>query len=223
MGLQISGVLTRRRSRLLGFIVGIASVVVYFDPNSSMDPQLFEPRMPEVDIPMNLEEIFQKARQAAAGGSPPTGSKGRHVAVVTPGRMVMMHPCAEPGTMSAPVVESVEKLLPSQSKKNVAVIAYTELEALRADLKKSIPFFGLLTGMAYIGHAVWVFEGHSSALAAGCREADLLIIDELMISFLASDWLRTISKVMRTPLVYRHERATFSLHKISPENRIPNP
>ena len=77
--------------------------------------------------------------------------------------------------MNKQVVESVEKLLPSETKHNIAAIAYTELNALRADLGKTIPFYGLLTGLAYIGHSAWVFEGHSSALAPGCREAELLI------------------------------------------------
>src|SRR5260221_1680085 len=121
--------------------------------------------MPEVDTPPNLEEIFAKARRVGTGQLAPPTSKCRHTAVVTPGRMVMMHPCPEPGAMSPTAVESVEKLVSSSIKRQVAVIAYTELTALREDLMKTIPFFGLLTGMTYIGHSVWVFEGHSSALA----------------------------------------------------------
>jgi hypothetical protein len=186
--------------------------------NSSdeIDPQIFLPRMPQVDMPAGLEEIFAKARKVGRGEVAPPNSKCRHVAVVTPGRLIMMHPCPEPGTMPGPVVESVEKLLPSSKPKNVAVIAYTDLTALRADVKRTIPFYGMLTGMAYVGHAVWVFEGHSSALAPGCREADLLIVDELMIPFLVSDWTTTACAVMRHPLIYQHERSSFSLKKIVP-------
>jgi hypothetical protein len=183
-------------------------------PESENDLDLFEPRMPEVDFPAGLEGIFAQARRG--GELAPPGSPSKHVAVITPGRMVMMHPCPPPGTMNQTAVASIEKLLPSATKRKVAVIAFTQLEALRADLKKAIPFFGLLTGMAYINHTVWVFEGHSSALASGCREADLLIVDELMIPFLAPDWLRTVSKVMARPLVYKHERATFSLKILKP-------
>jgi hypothetical protein len=54
-------------------------------------------------------------------------------------------------------------------KRNIAAIAYTELSGLRSDISKTIPFFGILLGFAYIGHAVWIFEGHGSALVAGCR------------------------------------------------------
>jgi hypothetical protein len=127
--------------------------------NEEIDPDLFKPRMPEVDFPAKLEDIFDKARKAAAEDTTPTKGKNRQVVVVTPGRMVMLHPCPAPGTMNQQAVESVEKLMPSKTRLNVAVIAYTELKALRADVVKTIPFYGLLTGLAYIGHAVWVFEG----------------------------------------------------------------
>lgn len=183
-------------------------------PDRGTEADLFAPRMPEVDFPVHLEEVFAKARRVGSGELAPPNSTGRHLAIVTPGRMVMMHPCPAPGTMSPTAVESVEKILSSENKRKVAVIAFTELEALRADLKKAIPFFGLLTGLAYIGHSVWVFEGHSSALAGGCREADVLIVDEMMIPFLASDWVRTVSKVMPRPSIYKHERSSFSLKNV---------
>jgi len=185
-------------------------------PIPPIDPALFQPRMPEVDTPPNLEEIFAKARKVGTGELSPTNSKGRHTAVVTPGRMVMMHPCPEPGTMSPTAVESVEKLLPSTTKRQIAVIAYTDLRAMRADLMKTIPFYGMLTGMAYIGHSVWIFEGHPSALRVGCRDADILIVDEEMIPFLQADWIETATAVMRTPLIYKHHRRTFSLLKVFP-------
>lgn len=183
---------------------------------SNQDIDLFEPRMPEVDVPPRLDEIFDKARKAAAEVTMPTGGTNRHVVVVTPGRMVMLHPCPVPGTMNQQAVESVEKLLPSTTKRNIAAIAYTELAALRANLGKAIPFYGLLTGLAYIGHAVWVFEGHASVLAPGCREAELLIVDEKMIPFLNRDWLVIVSAVMRRPQIFAHERATFSLRRLHP-------
>ena len=187
-----------------------------------VDPGLFKPRMPEVDFPAKLEDTFEKARKVAAEDTTPAKDKNRNVIVVTPGRMVMLHPCPAPGTMNPQAVESVEKLMPSKIRRNVAVIAYTELKALRADVVKTIPFYGLLTGLAYIGHAVWVFEGHSSALAAGCREADLLIADCEMAPFLAGDWMTTACSVMRRKLIFAHDRATFSLRRLYP-NAAPPP
>jgi len=128
-------------------------------------------RMPEVDEVANIEEVFTKARKAAAGEESPE-QKGRNVIIVTPGRMLMLQPCPAPGSMASSQVATVEGMIPAKVKRNVAAIAYTELSALRADISKTIPFFGILLGFSYIGHAVWVFEGHASALAAGCKDAN---------------------------------------------------
>lgn len=183
-------------------------------PNT--DPSLLVPRMPEVDVPVHLEETFAKARKSAAEGSGAGATAGRHVVIVTPGRMLMLQPCPAPGSMDPKVVASVEKLLAPQPPKNIAAVGFTELTALRANLGKAIPFFGTLLGLAYIGHAVWVFEGHPTALAAGCREADLLLVDELMVPFLDPYWVSTMTKVMRRPLIFSHERATFTLRRLHP-------
>ncbi|MBI3741789.1 MAG: hypothetical protein HY257_08550 [Chloroflexi bacterium] len=172
--------------------------------------------MPEVDTPPTIAEIFDKARKAAAEDTTPTKGKNRHVFIVTPGRMLMLQPCPAPGTMNPHAVESIEKIMSSKTKRNVAVIAYTELRALQANLAHAIPFFGLISGLAYIGHSVWIFEGHSSALAFGCRDADLVIADGAMVQFLQNDWLAIASNAMRRPLIFAHDRATFQLRRLYP-------
>ena len=185
--------------------------------SKNFDPQIFQPRMPEVDVPSKIEEIFERARKAAAEDTMPgKPGKNRHVSIVTPGRMIMMHPCPAPGTMKPEAVQAVEKIMSSKTKRNLVVIAYTDLSALQVGISQAIPFYGLVTGLAYIGHTVWVFEGHPSALAAGCREAELLIADNAMIPFLQEDWVAIASGVMKRPLIFAHERATFSLRRLFP-------
>lgn len=178
------------------------------------DAQTPEIRMPEVDELPDIEEVFDKARKAAAGeGEQPLGQSGRHVVVVTPGRLLMFQPCPPPGSMPQGQVASVEQMISPRVKRNIAAIAYTELSALRSDISKAIPFMGFLLGFAYIGHAVWVFEGHPSALAAGCREADVVIVDGGMVPHLQKDWVVVASSVMRNREIYVHDRATYSLRK----------
>lgn len=184
------------------------------DPHGQPGPEIFEPRMPEVDQPTGIEQIFQRARAAAAGATPPAVGPGRHVVFVTPGRMLMLHPCAPPGSLSAEQVAAVESIISPSVARNVAVIAYTELTALRADIVRTIPFAGLISGLAYIGHRVWVFEGHPSALAAGARDADVLIVDGGMAPHLARDWIETVRAVMRHPGIFLHDRATFTLRPL---------
>jgi hypothetical protein len=161
-------------------------------------------RMPAVDQPPDIEEVFAKARRQSVN----------QVIIVTPGRMLMSQPCPAPGSMTPDKVASVEQMMPSKVKRHVAVIACTELGGLTKDASKAIPFLGLLLGLAYIGHAVWVFEGHPSALAAGCRDADVLIVDSAMVPELQQDWVTVASGAMRHPEVYVHDRATYSLRKI---------
>jgi hypothetical protein len=117
--------------------------------------------------------------------------------------------------MSPDKVASIEQMMPSTVKRNVAAIAFTQLDGLMKDASKPIPFLGILLGLAYIGHAVWVFEGHRSALAAGCRDADVLIVDGAMVPHLQSDWVAVASSAMKRPEIYVHDRATYSLCKVS--------
>src|SRR4051812_1132520 len=129
--------------------------------------RLFVPRMPEVDELPGIETLFDTARTAAAGeGELPASGAGRHVVIVTPGRILMFQPCPPAGSMPAARVASVEQMISPSVKRNIVAIAYTKMEALQAGSARSIPFLGFLLGFAYIGHAVWVFEGHASALAA---------------------------------------------------------
>jgi len=169
-------------------------------------------RMPDVDAVPDIEEVFAKARRAAAGDQP-VEQKGRNVIVVTPGRLLMLQPCPAPGSMASNQVASVEGMISPKVKRNIAAIAYTELSGLRSDISKTIPFFGILLGFAYIGHAVWIFEGHGSALVAGCRDADVLIVDGAMVPHLRTDWSAAASSVMRSREIYVHDRATYSLRK----------
>ena len=171
--------------------------------------------MPEVEELPNIEEFFEKARKAAAGeGEQAPELPGRRVIVVTPGRMLMFQPCPPPGSMPQSQVAAIEKMISPKVKRNVAAIAYTDLSAVRTDLSEAIPFFGFLIGFASIGHAVWAFEGHSSALAAGCRNADVLIVDGSMVPHLRNDWVAVASSTMRKSEIYTHDRTTYSLRRV---------
>src|SRR5262249_47374505 len=138
------------------------------DPNGKRDPAEpsaaqadFTPRMPEVDVPPDLAARFARARRIASGDEVVANPRGRvegqrHLVIVTPGRMCMMHPCPRPGSMQAGAVAAIEQLAPSSKPLTIAVIALTELRALRASLARAIPFVGYLLGLAYAGHTVVV-------------------------------------------------------------------
>ena len=66
--------------------------------------------MPEVDEPDDIGAVFATARRAASGeGEQPPVSPGRHVIIVTPGRMLKYQPCPPAGSMAAPKVARVHR------------------------------------------------------------------------------------------------------------------
>jgi hypothetical protein len=149
----------------------------------------FEPRMPDVDVPADIAEVFRKARAQVEGGSRPGLDPGqRCLGILTPGRMVMFVPAPKPGAVPAQFVEQVKKLLPFEKPLQITAVAFTALEALMKDQAKCIPHLGQLLGFAYAGHNVVVFEGHPSAFAFALPESDVLLIDSGMLPFLQKDW-----------------------------------
>jgi hypothetical protein len=178
-------------------------------------PDLFEPRMPEVDLPKDIHRVFNQARTSAAAEHAPGKDHSRQVVLVTPGRMLMLQPCPAPGSMPQNMVSQIEQLVSPKVKRKIAVIAYTELPAITKGLSQAIPFFGMLVGMAYIGHSVWVFEGHATALAAGCKDADVLIVDSGMVPHLAVDWRTLAASQAPKVQIYVHDRTNHSLRKVN--------
>ncbi|HET8999960.1 MAG TPA: hypothetical protein VFP86_09970 [bacterium] len=160
-------------------------------------------RMPEVDVPADIEARFAKAWRVASGQETPAPFAGavisqRYIVIMTPGRTLMIQPCPPPNSMSPEHVQAIEKIAPAGTPLNIAVIAYTRLDSLMEKEQKAIPFLGYLLGLSYIGHSVLVFEGHPSAFKAGCRDADLLIVDAAMVPHLQRDWMAAAWGVMRS-------------------------
>ena len=159
---------------------------------------LFQAHMPQVDQPANLAGVFDQARQFATGEKKPEGIDltSHYLVRVTPGRMLMFKSCPKPGSMSPEAVTAFEGMMPSSNRLKIAVIAYTDMQAVMKDIRKAIPAIGLFFGLGYIGHSIWMFEGHPSALEVGCKDADMLIVDQTMQPYLADGWNQLASRQM---------------------------
>ena len=161
---------------------------------------LFTMHMPEVDIRPDIESIFTKARKAADDSrEDEDGLYHRQVIIVTPGRLFISKICPLPSEIPADEISRLSSLVSPQSPRSISVITYTYLETLKTDILQAIPFFGYLLGFAALGHKVWIFEGHPSALSAGCRDADILLVDGGMLPYLEknSEWRVAALNVMR--------------------------
>ena len=172
--------------------------------------------MPEVEHRDNLEEIFAKVRRTAAGER-----RRAALVVLRPDRESLVLPAMSQTPALKHAALSLERLVPANVKRNIAVIAYTVFPAAGEpnihEVGRSIPFLGMLMGLTYIGHAVWVFEGHPSAFTVGCRHADVLIVDSSMVGGLEDGWQDRAAGVMRNANILVHDRGTFQLrilHKV---------
>lgn len=161
---------------------------------------IFDPHMPEVDIRADIEDIFTRARKTA--DEPVLGEDGlyrRQIVIVSPGRLLIRKECPLAAQLKAEQMAVLERLLPRKPARQICVIAYTMLEAMKKDLRRAIPFVDYLLGFSSLGHSVWIFEGHAQALAAGCREADLLLVDSAMLPALEENptWRKIALSAMR--------------------------
>ncbi len=165
------------------------------------EKNLFTPHMPEVDLRPNLRAIFDRARAAASEIILDEIGKAHHqIIIVTPGRLLISKDCPLAENIPVEQLAILGELVPPEPAVNIAVIAYTYLEALQADMRRAVPFIDFLLGFGALGHRVWAFEGHSSALVAGCMDADLLLVDEKMAAMLDqdnADWRAQALAVMR--------------------------
>jgi hypothetical protein len=151
--------------------------------------------MPRVEEADDLRERFDAARKVTAGEmvlneDEPLAPGQRVVVIMTPGRMLMQQLGPLPDSLPPELVANVEQIIPADPPQKITVIALNEIPALLTNFNEAIPFFGYLLGLAYVGHQVTIFEGHPSALAVGCADADLILVDGDMIPHLQADWLK---------------------------------
>ena len=149
--------------------------------------------MPEVGETADIEALFKGVRTNAAS----TAIRG--VVVLTPERKVVRMPTLPETSAVTTMKANLDKLIPAATRRNIAGIGYTVASSLTQanDPNQSAPYYAFLVGLAQIGHSVWVFEGHPSALEAGCRDADVLVVDSGVRPLLAQGWVDKAASVMR--------------------------
>lgn len=111
----------------------------------------------------------------------------------------------------------MEAIISSSVKRNIAVVASTAGlppgataepgSAAWAEIEKMIPFFGILNGLAFIGHTVRVVD---HTIGAGSIDAEIVIIDSAVAD-------RVRMEAIRASAVFIHDRATFALRPAAPE------
>ena len=153
----------------------------------------------------NPEEVFAKARSQAA--------TARQIVIVRPDLQYLLLPVPPPGSMKPEATKSVEAMIPSATPRRVAVIADTSFAAAPKpptlqEVSFAIPFFGLLIGFGYVGHAVCVLGPDPAIIQAGCRDADILVLDSIAIPKLPKGWEEPLPQIMRNENLIAFDRAS---------------
>lgn len=169
-----------------------------------------------------MYEFFRQAREDASGEKDSEATQTwkkfegqRAVAIVTPGRLVMLDPCPEPNSMPTEKVTPMKQLMPPNPPLKITAICYTYVPALVSDIDKAIPFRGFLNAWSYLGHSVLVFEGHPSAFESGVHECDVLLADSAMLNFVPLNWLDVARRVMKPDgKILVHNRKTYTLIEV---------
>lgn len=167
--------------------------------------------------PRDLDGLFAQAKKIAAGAN---GTRG--VVIVKPDTVIALLPQPPVSLSLQSAAAGVEKMIPASPPRNIAVLADTAaISGSVAEAAQAIPFLGMLMGFCYVGHAVWIF--HPRMLQAGCRDADLLIVDGAVLTGLPSGWQDTAAGVMRNANILAHDRPTFQVRivrKINPSSGL---
>ncbi|HET6973367.1 MAG TPA: hypothetical protein VFH96_05045 [Pyrinomonadaceae bacterium] len=196
---------------------------------SAKPADIFQPYLQGVELFEDMDAVFQEARQLAAGEHPSADIPEvdhvkRGVAVVTPGRLIMLDPCPDRDSVRENELLPMLAVLPPKSPLNISVISHTRIEALHQDMTKAIPFRGYLLAWATAGHNVIVFEGHPSAFESGVRDADVLLMDSGMLPFVQFNWVEAAFRVMQPDgKIFLHDRKKFGLSIISKPEGQPAP
>jgi len=161
----------------------------------------------------NWDGVVAKVREMTAGG--------RYVGIVRPDRSYLLMAPPPKDSMPPQMIQMMEKLVPPRPPRCISAIADTYFSwragggvPTLAETAQALPFFGMLLGLACIGHSVCVFTGTDDSMSAGCRGTDLLIVDEAQLPALSADWKEVAAPVMRNPNIVAHERASFKLKAI---------
>jgi hypothetical protein len=176
------------------------------------------PKHPGLDLGGDdCAQVFAQAR-AEADGRAASASTHNQVAIVSPSGGLLFIPAPLPESVSEAQIARSRNLLPPEPRRIVAVIADTRVSGSLTEINNTIPFVGMLVGLAYIGHCVTVFDGKLSRIAQGCRDADVLIVDDAVLPHLPDEWYATARQAMRSPGIYVHDRKAYALRPI-----LPNP
>ena len=159
---------------------------------------------------LTWDSVTAEVRGRTAGGI--------YLGILRPDRTYLLIAPPAKDTMPPQVIQAMEKMVPPQPQRWIGAVADTYFTwkgagpiPTLAETAQAIPFFGMLLGLACIGHSVCVFSGVDDSLAAGGAGADLVFVDSAQVAALPPDWQKVVASKMRNRNILVHDRASFKL------------
>jgi hypothetical protein len=168
-----------------------------------------------------IEMLFAKVRKHAAAN--------RGVSLLRQDQKVYVLPAPLPGSINPQMEAGIKATVPSEQPRNIAAIAApgalsggdaTKPPTVQ-DISRQVPFFGFLVGLAYVGHAVWIFEASAAWMPAGCEDADLLVMDSHAVSALPQGWATDAGTIMRNPNILVFDRTRQKMGALRTAGEVP--
>lgn len=167
------------------------------------------------------ELLFAKVRKQAAAN--------RVVSLLRPNQVLYGLAAPAPGTINPQLEAGVRAMVSDEQQRNIAALAAPgALSAgdlgkapVVAEIARQVPFFGLLVGLAYIGHAVWLFEASADMVPVGCEEADVALIDSNAVPNMPQGWAADIGAIMRNPNILVFDRSRNKMGVLRTAGEVP--
>lgn len=156
------------------------------------------------------EDLFAKVRKQAGSN--------RGVFLVRSDQKRLLLPAPAEGSINPKLIEGVNSVISSDEPRNIAAIAPEG--ALAVDPRR-LPFLGLLIGLGYMGHAVWLFEAQPAFMPAGCEDADVLVVDSDAIAALPTGWVEDAGAIMRNANILVYDRSRRKIGAMRTAGEVP--
>jgi hypothetical protein len=166
-----------------------------------MEP-IIDPNMPTVSPHRDIRRCLADARRISAG------ARGtRWVVIIAPDGTLVNVPA--PTHADPSLLRDVRRALAPEDEP-LTDLVITSINCTTGAQRRArsfyrmlplVPNLSYLVGAACLGNTVVAFEGHPNDFAAGCVDADMLLIDGGMIPFLSPDWAMVALGALRQPRV----------------------
>ena len=165
--------------------------------------------MPIISPKRDIKRCFENARRLS------TGAHGvRWVVIIAPDGTLINVPVAPEEEADRTLLRDVRMVLapnkePVTGLTITAINCTTGIQRVARSFHKMLPLIpnlSYLVGAASLGNNVVAFEGHADDFAAGCVDADVLLLDGGMLPLLRPDWADIALNTLRQPRIYMFGR-----------------